>query len=200
MKRLFALIGALVLFGAIVAGVLYVQWNNAVPIFAMAINYVRYLSAPAGSMTTEVAASEGGAAPSTPASTTPAASPGATPGPEEVQGAKEGDWPSYNKTLTSNRFSPLSQINKDNVGNLKVLCTYDTGQYTGFTRRFDRGERCPDRNDGIRYFLHRSGELPPELAHPRRLLTGNAAGRQSRRGLHGWPIISRHPGRPRPGL
>ena len=96
------------------------------------INYVRYLSAPAGSMTTEVAASEGGAAPSAPAST-PAASPAATPGPDEVQGAKEGDWPSYNKTLTSNRFSPLSQINKDNVGNLKVLCTYDTGQYTGFT-------------------------------------------------------------------
>ena len=52
MKRLFALIGALVLIGAIVAGVLYAQWNNAVPIFAMAINYVRYLSAPAGSMTT----------------------------------------------------------------------------------------------------------------------------------------------------
>ena len=132
MKRLFAVIGALVLFGAIAAGVLYVQWNNAVPIFAMAVNYVRYLSAPAGSMTTEVAASEGGAAPSAPASTA-AASPGATPGPDEVQGAKEGDWPSYNKTLTSNRFSPLSLINKDNVGNLKVLCTYDTGQYTGFT-------------------------------------------------------------------
>ena len=92
--------------------------------FAMAINYVRYLSAPAGSMTTELAA---------PASTTTAAPPAATPGPDEVQGAKEGDWPSYNKTLTSNRFSPLSLINKDNVGNLKVLCTYDTGQYTGFT-------------------------------------------------------------------
>jgi len=132
MKRLFALVGALILIGAIVAGVLYAQWNNAVPIFAMAINYVRYLSAPAGSMTTEVAASEGGAVPSAPASTT-AVSPGATAGPDEVQGAKEGDWPSYNKTLTSNRFSPLSQINKDNVGNLKVLCTYDTGQYTGFT-------------------------------------------------------------------
>ena len=132
MKRLFALIGALVLFGAIVAGVLYVQWNNAVPIFAMAINYVRYLSAPAGSMTTEVAASEEGAVPSAPASTI-VASPAATPGPDEFQGAKEGDWPSYNKTLTSNRFSQLSLINKDNVGNLKVLCTYDTGQYTGFT-------------------------------------------------------------------
>ena len=43
-----------------------------------------------------------------------------------------GDWPSYNKTLTSERYSQLSQINTTNVGKLKVLCTYDTGQYTSF--------------------------------------------------------------------
>jgi alcohol dehydrogenase (cytochrome c) len=36
------------------------------------------------------------------------------------------DWPSYNRTLTSERFSPLSQIDTNNVGQLKVLCTYDT--------------------------------------------------------------------------
>jgi alcohol dehydrogenase (cytochrome c) len=121
MKRLLALIGVLVLVVAIAAGILYTQWNKAVPILAMAINYVRYLSAPAGTITTEVAVA------STPTS------PAATPGPGETAGAKEGDWPSYNKTLTSNRFSPLRQINKDNVGNLQILCTYDTGQYTGFT-------------------------------------------------------------------
>src|SRR5271167_1939933 len=126
MKWRFALISALVLVGAIVAGVVYTHWNKAVPILAMALNYVRYLSAPAGTITTEVAAaSKEGAVPSAPASTT-APSPGATPGLRE-------DWPSYNKTLTSNRFSQLSLINKGNVGNLKVLCTYDTGQYTGFT-------------------------------------------------------------------
>src|SRR6516165_2382726 len=43
-----------------------------------------------------------------------------------------GDWPSYNKTLTSERFSDLSQINTQNVGKLKVLCTYDTNQFTAF--------------------------------------------------------------------
>jgi alcohol dehydrogenase (cytochrome c) len=42
------------------------------------------------------------------------------------------DWPSYNKTLTSERFSDLSQINAKNVSKLKVLCTYDTGQFTSF--------------------------------------------------------------------
>jgi alcohol dehydrogenase (cytochrome c) len=44
----------------------------------------------------------------------------------------QDDWPSYNKTLTSDRFSPLNQITAANAGDLKVLCTYDTGQYTGF--------------------------------------------------------------------
>jgi alcohol dehydrogenase (cytochrome c) len=43
-----------------------------------------------------------------------------------------GDWPSYNKTLTSERFSDLNQINTKNVGKLKVLCTYDTKQFTSF--------------------------------------------------------------------
>jgi alcohol dehydrogenase (cytochrome c) len=43
-----------------------------------------------------------------------------------------GDWPSYNRTLTSERYSPLSQINTKNVGKLKVLCTYDTDQFAAF--------------------------------------------------------------------
>src|SRR5579862_2400847 len=33
------------------------------------------------------------------------------------------DWPTYNKTLTTERFSNLSQINTSNVDKLKVLCT-----------------------------------------------------------------------------
>jgi alcohol dehydrogenase (cytochrome c) len=35
-------------------------------------------------------------------------------------------WPSYNRTLTSQRYSPLNQINSQNVHGLKVLCSYDT--------------------------------------------------------------------------
>ena len=118
------IVGAMVIIGIVAAGLIYfVYWNQAVPIVAMGINSVRYWSAPAGTIETELAKTEQGGAPA-PASTVPAA-PGATPA--------EGDWPSYNKTLTSNRFSELSQINADNVGKLKILCTYDTGQYTGFT-------------------------------------------------------------------
>ncbi len=42
------------------------------------------------------------------------------------------DWPSYNGSLTSERFSPLDQIDVNNVGNLKRLCAYDTVETTSF--------------------------------------------------------------------
>ncbi|MGP8121900.1 MAG: pyrroloquinoline quinone-dependent dehydrogenase [Xanthobacteraceae bacterium] len=113
----------------VTAGCVYAYWDKAVPIAAMAINYVRYLSAPVGTLTTELAASSG----SKPAAATGAPAPPVPLVADETPGASAGNWPSYNKTLTSNRFSELGQINKDNIGGLKVLCTYDTGQYTGFT-------------------------------------------------------------------
>ena len=46
--------------------------------------------------------------------------------------AASADWPSYNRTLTSERYSPLNQINTKNVGKLKVLCTYDVDEYAAF--------------------------------------------------------------------
>src|SRR5271169_3093397 len=75
------------------------------------------LLAPAGAVATETNPNYKGAA---------APAPAAPPSPAAA------DWPSYNKTLTSERFSDLSQINTKNVGNLKVLCTYDTRQFTSF--------------------------------------------------------------------
>jgi alcohol dehydrogenase (cytochrome c) len=35
------------------------------------------------------------------------------------------DWPSYNRTLTSERYAPLDQINRTNVARLKSLCVFD---------------------------------------------------------------------------
>jgi alcohol dehydrogenase (cytochrome c) len=43
-----------------------------------------------------------------------------------------GDWPSYNRTPSSQRYSPLDQINIKNAGQLKVLCTYDLHEFTSF--------------------------------------------------------------------
>jgi alcohol dehydrogenase (cytochrome c) len=77
------------------------------------------LRAPPGTLTTETNPTYKAAAPRAPAAGQPS-------------GAEAGDWPSYNKTLTSDRFSDLSQINTQNVGKLKVLCTYDTKRFTSF--------------------------------------------------------------------
>ena len=46
--------------------------------------------------------------------------------------ATDADWPSYNRTLTSERYAPLAEINTKTVSKLRVLCAYDTGQYTSF--------------------------------------------------------------------
>jgi alcohol dehydrogenase (cytochrome c) len=38
------------------------------------------------------------------------------------------DWPSYNNTLTSDRYASLDAIDTKNVSGLKVLCSFDTGE------------------------------------------------------------------------
>src|SRR5215467_9459178 len=117
------LAAAIVVGGIAIAGLAYfVFWDLTVLVGSMTINYVRYWSAPAGTIETEVAQPGTAAQPATTALALPQAAP---------SGAA-GDWPSYNKTLTSNRFSELNQINRTNAEKLKVLCTYDTGAYTGF--------------------------------------------------------------------
>src|SRR5262245_65884877 len=43
-------------------------------------------------------------------------------------GAKqESDWPAYGRDPGGSRYSPLSQINRGNVGQLKIAWTYRTG-------------------------------------------------------------------------
>jgi alcohol dehydrogenase (cytochrome c) len=102
----------------VAAGIaIYMHWNAFVPIASMGINYWRYLDAPAGALTIETA----------PDFHTVQKIANARPAPPD-----DGSWPSYNKTLTSDRFSSLTEIDRSNAGRLKVLCTYDTGRYTGF--------------------------------------------------------------------
>ena len=115
-----AAFGAIVLVGIAAGSVSYVYWDQTVLIASMAINYVRYWSAPAGTLETQVAQTF-----------QPSASLASLP-VQAAPNVMDGDWPSYNRTLTSNRFSQLSEINRTNAGKLKVLCTYDTKQYTGF--------------------------------------------------------------------
>ena len=121
-NKLFVMGGALIAIGVITAGILYVYWDQAVPLAGMAVNYFRSLSAPSGTTTTELApaSKDAGAVMPSPAAAAP------------LSNAATDDWPSYNKTLTSERYSQLNQIDTKNVDKLKILCTYDTKQYTSF--------------------------------------------------------------------
>lgn len=42
------------------------------------------------------------------------------------------DWSSYNGTLSADHFSPLTEITRSNVGSLREVCTFDTGESIGF--------------------------------------------------------------------
>lgn len=42
------------------------------------------------------------------------------------------DWPSYNRTLTSDRYATLETIDNKNVVGLKTLCSFDTGEQGSF--------------------------------------------------------------------
>ena len=61
-----------------------------------------------------------------------AAAPASPPADPAWPTAAAGEWPSYNRTPSSQRYSPLSQINTKNVGQLKVLCTYDVKEFAAF--------------------------------------------------------------------
>jgi alcohol dehydrogenase (cytochrome c) len=46
--------------------------------------------------------------------------------------AGNNDWPTYNRTLTSDRYATLEAIDNKNVAGLRVRCTYDTGEQMAF--------------------------------------------------------------------
>jgi alcohol dehydrogenase (cytochrome c) len=118
-KRLFIIAAALAVLGGLAGGLLYLIFPVQVSTYAgLTRNYFISLSAPAGTTTTE-----SNAAYKAPEIVAPQAS---TPN------AAAEDWPSYNRTLTSERYSQLNQINTKTVGKLKVLCTYDVGQLAAF--------------------------------------------------------------------
>jgi alcohol dehydrogenase (cytochrome c) len=114
---------ALIVLGAFVGAALYRAFPVALATTAGLIrNYFLSMSAPAGTLATE----------SNPSYAGPTAGVPAVPVEASAQDAAGEDWPTYNRTLSSDRFSPLSQINTTNVSGLKVLCTYDLGGFSAF--------------------------------------------------------------------
>jgi quinoprotein glucose dehydrogenase len=73
-------------------------------------------------------------------------------GPSDKSG-KDGEWPAYGRDAGGTRHSPLSQITRDNVKDLKVAWTYHTGE-TGWTSaeaRKSAFEATPIMVDGTLY-------------------------------------------------
>src|SRR5262245_66348071 len=89
------LVGAIVVVGIAIAGLSYAYWDTTVLIGSTAINYMRYWSAPVGTLETEVAQTGTAARLASTASGLPKAAPNGT----------GGDWPRYNKKRNSNRLS-----------------------------------------------------------------------------------------------
>jgi alcohol dehydrogenase (cytochrome c) len=121
-KKLLIIVVLLAVIGAAIGGGLYLAFPVQMSTFAgLTRNYILSLSAPPGTTTTESnSVYKGAEAAAAPASETPPAS------------ATAGDWPSCNRTVNSDRFSPLDEIKTTNVGKLKVLCTYDVNGFEAF--------------------------------------------------------------------
>jgi alcohol dehydrogenase (cytochrome c) len=101
-RKLFIVVGILIVVGMAAVGVLYAAYPVRFLIFgALMRNYLLTWSAPKGVTTLEV--NPAYKAEQTVVASAPAASP--------LSSATAAEWPSYNRTLISERFSPLSQIN-----------------------------------------------------------------------------------------
>src|SRR5580704_10360555 len=68
-------------------------------------------------------------------------------------GATKSDWPYYGHDAGGTRYSPLTQINRENVTNLKVAWTFHTGDISDGSGRPKRSglETTPILVDGILY-------------------------------------------------
>ncbi|MGO9946752.1 MAG: hypothetical protein ACLPWG_07905, partial [Steroidobacteraceae bacterium] len=123
-KKIWLILGGLFVAGLAIAGILYLAFPIAMTTYGgMGLNYLKTLSTPDGTVSTEA----------NPAYVAPAAAVPPMPVVDAAwPDAAAGDWPSYNRTPSSQRFSPLTQINTKNVSQLKVLCTYSTHQLTSF--------------------------------------------------------------------
>ncbi len=104
---------------------------------------------------------------------TPAAA-AATPPPQvyEAPTYSSGDWPAYGNDAGGTRSSPLTQIDRGNVGQLRVAWLYRTGEAddTSRARRKAAFEATPIVVDGTLFFstpVNRVIALEPETGKER---------------------------------
>ena len=192
--------GVLVVTGAASTGALYAYWDQAVPLAGMAIDYVRFLSRASRNPGNRMAASKDAEPLAASGAPAPGPMPAAPPVADQTPGAATGNWPSYNKTLTSERYSPAQPDQYEECRQAEGLCTYDIDQYAGFESGLIMVDGALIGTTQFDIFSLEPGDLRRELANARGLPPATLLARQPRRRLHGRHAVSRHPGRARAGL
>jgi glucose dehydrogenase len=103
------------------------------------------------------------------------------------QRPREGDWPMYGRDAGAQRFSPLTQISRQNVSTLQQAWTFDTGAKDL--------QVTPIVVDGAMYLTAGARVLALEPETGRTIWTFEAEGAVSRRGVAYWPGTPRAPAR-----
>jgi quinoprotein glucose dehydrogenase len=118
------------------------------------------------------------------------------------------EWPSYGNDPGGMRYSPLDQINRDNVKDLKVAWTYHTGDVSDGTqaKRKSSFENTPIVVDGTMYLstpFNRVIALNPESGAEKWIYDPKLDLQNSyysegliNRGVSSWPDPARKPGDP----
>ncbi|HXT14320.1 MAG TPA: PQQ-binding-like beta-propeller repeat protein [Gemmatimonadaceae bacterium] len=101
-----------------------------------------------------LAACGGGGPASEPAASAASSAPAAAPVAQNVAAA---DWPAYNRTLAGDRFSPLAEIDRGNVAQLRVACTYVLPEVVAM-------QAGPIVVDGTMYFTTERGSYSIDAA------------------------------------
>lgn len=106
----------------------------------------------------------------------------------EAGSSRAADWPTYNRDLAGTRYSPLTQINRDNVQNLEQVWSYPLGRNVTTGDLGGGSEFTPLVVDGVMYVAGADhiAALAPESG---RVLwrVDISDGPPSRRGIAYWP-------------
>ncbi|HTG28157.1 MAG TPA: PQQ-binding-like beta-propeller repeat protein [Methylomirabilota bacterium] len=104
------------------------------------------------------------------------------PNPVRVVAPRGRDWPSYGSSPENDHYSPLAQINRNNVAQLKIAWTFDTGEEGGL-------QTSPLILDGVLYGITPSQKVFALNAATGELLwkfDSGVKGTQPDRGLAYW--------------